>query len=75
MDTDPSEPIDESIWDSATVLGPKLYKDGTMMWKNCTALCKDVDDKDWIPMKKTGQWEIRRHWELYLTGGEIRRKK
>lgn len=72
---DPSKDIDdESTWNSATQVGPKVYTQETMLWKNSTAYFKGPEVKNWTSMKSTGQWEIPKDWWAYLTGGEIRKK-
>lgn len=71
---DPSDDLDESVWNSATQVGPKVYSQETMLWKNSTAYFKGPEVEKWTPMKSTGQWEIPKNWWAYLTGGEIRKK-
>ncbi|KAK2468006.1 hypothetical protein BFJ70_g15351 [Fusarium oxysporum] len=73
-DLDPSATIDDDVWDSATKVGPKIYTQETLLWRNSTALFKGPTVTDWMPMKSTGQWEIPYGWWAYLTGGEIRKK-
>ncbi|RSL82773.1 hypothetical protein CEP52_016876 [Fusarium oligoseptatum] len=61
MASDPSEDLDESAWQYATVGIAGVYRNKeTIMWKKSFAYYKKPEDqdKDWLPMKDTGQWTL-----------------
>jgi hypothetical protein len=62
------------MWESADTVGPTVYKEGTMLWKNSSAWFKEPGTEKWIPMQRSAVWEIPKGWQAYLTGGEIERK-
>lgn len=71
---DPSQHLDEQVFQEATRIQTGVYDQGTLLWKDSNAYVRRPGDQRWVPMKQTGQWTVEGGCSVYLSGGDVRKK-